>query len=126
MADDEQPTTAEIALADLPGRIYLLHFTQPYKHARHYIGVTSLTVAARMARHRTGAGATLLRRLLRDGGDFVVADVWEADSMREAFAEERRLKRLGGGARSCSICAAARKAEGLEQGRKSRKRRPPP
>lgn len=122
MTDAKNP----IPLADQPGRIYLLHFTQPFRHAKHYIGVTSLTVEARMARHRSSYGAKLLKMLLQDGGDFVVADVWEADSMREAFAEERRLKRLGGGARSCSICAAAREAEGLEQGRKSRKRRPPP
>lgn len=112
-------------LGDKPGRVYLLHFTQKYRHAGHYIGATSMSVAERCAIHRSnagGRGARLIRALLQDGGDFVVADVWEADSMREAFVEERRLKRLGGGARSCSICAAARETEGAKVKRRRQTR----
>ena len=42
------------------GTVYLLHFDQPYKHARHYVGWTARTVRCRLAEHEAGRGARLL------------------------------------------------------------------
>jgi hypothetical protein len=38
------------------GVVYLLHFSKPYKHARHYTGWTesSGSLKARLARHERG------------------------------------------------------------------------
>jgi predicted GIY-YIG superfamily endonuclease len=90
--------------------LYELHFTQPYKHARHYIGVTSLSVADRLERHRGVNGAKLLQALFRSGGDVVVwrTQTFTGRGAREkAYAEERRLKRRGGVTRRCIICRDA-------------------
>ena len=40
-------------------QVYLLHFDQPYKHARHYIGWTN-DLAARVELHANGGGARLM------------------------------------------------------------------
>src|SRR6476661_2336108 len=44
------PTGAEM--------VYLLHFSKPYKHARHYLGSAD-DVSARLELHRKGQGARL-------------------------------------------------------------------
>lgn len=94
--------------------VYLLHFTIPYKHARHYLGATGLPLEDRLNAHRGrvdfegdtnyGRPAKLLRAALLAGCDWIVADVWECPSRAEAFELERRLKKQGGHARKCSIC----------------------
>lgn len=85
--------------------VYVLCFARtPYKHARHYLGMTVLPIADRVARHRTGRGARLLRQVLDNGGDFELADTWDCATAEEARTFERVLKRQGGGSRCCSIC----------------------
>lgn len=42
------------------GVCYLIHFERPYRHARHYLGWT-VDLEARLAKHRAGNGARLLR-----------------------------------------------------------------
>ena len=37
----------------MTGYVYLLHFDQPYKHARHYLGYT-VNVDQRLAMHAAG------------------------------------------------------------------------
>ena len=44
----------------MTGPVYLLHFDQPYKHARHYVGWTARNVKRRLAEHEAGRGARLL------------------------------------------------------------------
>ena len=46
------------------GTVYLLHFDQPYKHARHYVGWAS-NVKRRLAEHEAGRGARLLAVVTR-------------------------------------------------------------
>jgi hypothetical protein len=41
------------------GLVYLLHFSEPYQHARHYTGWTH-DLDARLQLHRAGRGARLL------------------------------------------------------------------
>ena len=78
--------------------VYLLHFTRPYKHARHYMGSTN-DLIARIAEHRAGRGARLVEVIMQAGIDFVVARTWEGDRNTE-----RRLKNRKGSPRLCPIC----------------------
>lgn len=78
--------------------IYLIHFDQPYKHARHYIGSTK-SVDERIAEHRTNRGARLMAVVNSAGITWRLARAW-----RGGRQVERRLKTLGGAARLCPIC----------------------
>lgn len=85
----------------MTGTVYLLHFTTPYKHARHYRGWTS-DLQARLALHRSGKGARLMA-VIRDAGiGFVVAKTEPGTRARE-----RQLKQRGAG-RDCPVCMAQR------------------
>lgn len=81
------------------GTIYLLHFHKPYKHARHYLGWTSLGVEDRLERHRSKDGARLLQVLLANGIEFTLARTWEGTR-----DDERRLKNRKSTPRLCPIC----------------------
>lgn len=87
-----------------PPLVYLLHFTQPYRHCRHYLGMTTLPLDERLTRHRDERGAKLLQAVLRAGGDFVVARVWACKDKASAVHLERTLKRQKHTPRLCPIC----------------------
>lgn len=98
------------------GVVYLLHFTSPYKHARHYRGWTA-DLQARLALHRAGQGARLMTVIAEAGIGFVVAKTEPGTRARE-----RQLKQRGA-VRDCPVCmagrvmarlAAERRAERLE------------
>jgi predicted GIY-YIG superfamily endonuclease len=80
------------------GVVYLLHFTQPYRHARHYIGFTT-DLAARLAALEVGRGARLMQVIGDAGIEWRLARLWPGDRRRE-----RAIKRQGGAARSCPLC----------------------
>ena len=80
------------------GTIYLLHFDQPYKHARHYIG-WALDLARRLAEHAAGRGAHLLAVVKNAGIGWQLARTWPGDRNRE-----RALKNMGGARRRCPLC----------------------
>lgn len=85
------------------GTIYLLHFSAPLQHARHYMGfVEGARLAQRMQRHALGTGSKLMAAVGRAGLSFVVARLWQGTR-----ADERRLKRRKGATPYCPICAAA-------------------
>lgn len=79
--------------------VYLLHFDQPYKHARHYVGYAD-DLARRLQHHADGTGANLMKVLKDNGIGFTLARVWE-DGTR---TRERQIKNAGGGAKYCPIC----------------------
>lgn len=87
------------------GTVYLLHFEQPYKHARHYLGWTR-DLEQRLAAHRSGSGARLLAVLKEQGIGFVLARTWP-NSTR---ARERQLKTQGGASRCCPVCGVKPRA----------------
>lgn len=87
------------------GTVYLLHFDQPYKHARHYIGWTS-DLDARLAEHRDGHGARLMEVVRNAGIGFELACIWTGDRGRE-----RQLKRMGGASRRCPKCGVTPRDE---------------
>ncbi|HEY4690009.1 MAG TPA: GIY-YIG nuclease family protein [Anaerolineae bacterium] len=78
--------------------VYLLHFSRPYKHARHYMGSAS-NLEARLQHHRAGSGARLIQVILEAGLDFVVSRTWPGDKQAE-----RRLKNQKNSPRLCPIC----------------------
>lgn len=91
---------------DPPGRrvgtVYLLHFSRPYRHARHYIGFTT-RLDARIRRHRRGWGSPLIAAAIESGIEIFIARRWE----NVACAFERRVSRVSG-RRGCPICRGPR------------------
>lgn len=80
------------------GTVYLLHFDQPYGHARHYLGWT-LDLDARLAEHAAGRGARLLAVAQAAGVTWQLARTWQGGRARE-----RQLKNQGGASRRCPLC----------------------
>ena len=88
------------APAGATGTIYLLHFDQPYQHARHYTGWTQTgNLAARLSQHTKGHGARLIAVITQAGIGFVLARTIPGDRHKE-----RAIKNAGGAVRYCPIC----------------------
>lgn len=82
------------------GVVYLIHFDEPYEHARHYLGYTKcLTV--RLALHRSGQGARLIQVIQEAGIGWTLATWWRGDR-----SLERRLKNWHNAKKLCPICRA--------------------
>lgn len=79
--------------------VYLLHFAQPYKHARHYVGYSEL-LTARLAHHRKGTGARLMAAVSAAGIEVTVARVWKGAD--RTF--ERRIHNYARSAQLCPMC----------------------
>lgn len=78
--------------------VYLLHFSKPFKGAKHYIGFTD-NLEQRLSDHRKGKGARILAVAKENGIDFELVRTWEGDRKTE-----RRLKNQKNAARFCPIC----------------------
>lgn len=87
------------------GTVYLLHFDQPYRHARHYLG-WARDVDARLAAHQAGHGARLLAVIQTAGISWTLARTWTGTRHRE-----RQLKRMGGASRRCPLCGVRPKPD---------------
>jgi predicted GIY-YIG superfamily endonuclease len=83
---------------NIPGTIYLLHFSQPYQHARHYTGWTT-NLATRLAAHENGAGSRLLAVAKAAGITFTLARTTTGTRRKE-----RAIKDAGGQVRYCPVC----------------------
>jgi predicted GIY-YIG superfamily endonuclease len=82
--------------------VYVLHFSKPLHHARHYIG-TTINFKRRMALHRAGRGAKILKRALELGITWkVVYKTWGGRKL------ERNLKQRKDAATLCPVCKKAR------------------
>ena len=90
---------------DVQGLVYLLHFDQPYRHARHYRGFAERNVKARIKAHKEGRGARLMAVIKQAGIGFTVAKVEPGTRARE-----RQLKQRGAG-RDCPVCKDERTKE---------------
>lgn len=79
--------------------VYILHFSEKYHHARHYIGF-SADPAARLERHIVKTEQPLIRAVVQAGIEIKIARVWpEADKKFE-----RRLKNQKNASRFCPVC----------------------
>jgi len=81
------------------GVVYLLHFDQPYKHARHYTG-WSEDLLDRLAQHATGQGARLMAVIRQAGIGFILVRTCEGTRRTE-----RAIKNDGGAVRFCPLCS---------------------
>ena len=84
------------------GTVYLLHFSTPFGHAKHYTGWAT-NLAARLNHHAKGTGANLLKHAAAAGITWTVARTWEGKT--KSF--ERSLKNRGGASRVCPLCKGA-------------------
>lgn len=86
-----------------PG-VYLLHFSEKFRHAGHYLG-SAADIDTRVASHRNGSGARLTAVIKELGISFVVARAWPTETVREARLLEAKFKRTNNnGPRRCPIC----------------------
>ena len=81
------------------GTVYLIHFHNAYKHARHYLGWAE-NLENRLAHHRKGTGARLMQVIGEAEIDWEVARTWD-DCDRNA---EAKLKRHKHNVRLCPLC----------------------
>jgi predicted GIY-YIG superfamily endonuclease len=82
------------------GTVYLLHFSEAYKHARHYVGFTT-NLQTRLDEHASGQGARLLQVIVEAGLSFNLARTW-----RGTRKDERRIKNRKEAPRLCPLCRA--------------------
>lgn len=86
-----------------PGYVYLIHFSEPYKHARHYLGSAG-NLQARLDAHRAGSGARLMEVITDAGISWHVSRIWECPTVEEARTLEAHYKRQRDGVRLCPEC----------------------
>lgn len=91
--------------------LYLLHFAEPYHHARHYLGYEIGTGRGRayardQARGRLLGAHELVMAVQAAGITIEVAEVWVGAGRRE----RRELRRAHNLSRHCPICCAALEA----------------
>ena len=86
--------------------LYLVHFAEPYEHARHYLGFVDhvgrdaeKALASRLDFHRKGQGSRLLAVVTAAGIEWEVVRTWP-DGDRTT---ERRLKGHSS-TRMCPVC----------------------
>lgn len=89
--------------------LYILHFTKPYHHARHYIGSTS-DFNARIASHRAGKTGKLIAAVLQAGIDFHAFVIGPGGR-----DDERILKRQKNAARYCPACKNSKGKQNAKQ-----------
>lgn len=80
------------------GLVYLIHFSEKYKHAGHYLGYAD-DLQARIAAHRANRGARLLQVVNQAGISWDVVRVWQGDR-----SVERQLKNQHNGWALCPVC----------------------
>jgi predicted GIY-YIG superfamily endonuclease len=78
--------------------VYLLHFNEPYHHARHYLGSAS-DLDERLRQHEAGTGARLTQVIREHDIGFTLARTWDGGRN-----EERKLKRWHNSPKLCPIC----------------------
>jgi predicted GIY-YIG superfamily endonuclease len=77
---------------------YLIHFHEPFSHAKHYLGWAS-DIDERIARHAHGNGSNLMHHVNLAGIGWAVVRVWPHASRND----ERRMK-AHSSTRLCPIC----------------------
>jgi len=78
---------------------YLVHFSKPYRHAKHYLGWSS-DIGKHLERHNRGEGARLMEVVRAAGISWTLVRTWP-DADRSV---EKRLKSHHGSVRLCPIC----------------------
>lgn len=82
--------------------VYLIHLDTPLHHAKHYLG-SAVNVDARIAHHRSGSGARLLKAVNEKGIGWNVVRTWETKD-GEGRQLERKLKNRKNAPKLCPVC----------------------
>jgi hypothetical protein len=85
-------------------RVYLLHFTEPYHHARHYLG-WSRRLMPRLLAHLTSQGSPLVAAAIEAGITVRLARTWAGGRATERALKRRKHHRL-----VCPLCCPAGQA----------------
>jgi hypothetical protein len=94
----------------MDGSVYLLHFSRPLAHARHYLGYAADGDAdRRLQQHLRGEGSPLVRAAIAAGITVSLARVWPNGSR----TLERQLKSWHRGGRHCPLCRRPRAGQQL-------------
>jgi hypothetical protein len=83
--------------------VYLLHFSQPFKHAKHYCG-WARDIKRRITHHQAVRCVKLTAVVVESGIELLAVRVWIGCNL----GEERRLKNYGGLGELCPLCVAVR------------------
>lgn len=84
--------------------VYILHFSEPYEHAQHYVGKsTAWGILRRIHDHRNGNGANLCKVVVEAGIEIHIGGIWQVEG--DAGKIERHLKRIANAARYCELCS---------------------
>jgi predicted GIY-YIG superfamily endonuclease len=84
--------------AKTKGTCYLLHFSRPYKHARHYLGWT-VDLQSRLDAHLEGTGSRLMEVITEEGISFECVRIWPGMTLRD----EKKLKAQHS-VKLCPVC----------------------
>jgi predicted GIY-YIG superfamily endonuclease len=79
--------------------VYLICFSEPYHHARHYLGYAK-NVQSRYEKHKQGTGAKLLRAVNEANISYEIVRVWK--NKDRGF--ERFLKNKKNSPKLCPRC----------------------
>ncbi len=91
---------------NLKGTVYLLHFSEKYHHAGHYLGFAE-NFENRLEQHRNGHGSRLTQVITGVGIEFECVRTW--DKKTRTF--ERQLKNRHDARALCPTCRAKRNEE---------------
>jgi len=88
--------------------LYLLHFEQPVRNCRHYLGITWKThLMRRLRQHEGHHGANLTSKVSQLGVRFHLVCVWEGAT----FKQERDIKRASHFSKLCYMCSPSRQRD---------------
>lgn len=82
--------------------VYLIHLSEPYKHAQHYLGFVENDedVDRRLSLHKKGIGSKFLKAVNKAGIQYSLARLWSGYTR----TQERELKNKKHSSRLCPIC----------------------
>lgn len=85
---------------DTPGIVYLLHFSEAYHHARHYLGWTN-DLTKRLREHMNGnRDKCVLTHVIKEHGiEHTLVRTW-----RGPLATEKALKKKKNNRLLCPVC----------------------
>ena len=85
--------------------VYLYHFSEPDKHAAHYLGSTC-NLNIRDFLHKKGHAARLTQVVIESGRSLELVRLWPCESLEAARLLEKRLKHAHGhGPALCPYCS---------------------
>lgn len=73
----------------MDGLVYLLHFSRPYHHAKHYVGYTQ-DLEQRYMTHLMGMGSPLVKAVVNAGIEVQVAKIFVGDRYLERAIKDRK------------------------------------